>query len=72
MHALEHPAYAERYQRNKRRLGTQRGAKVAQIDIARRLTTRSGTCFLATTSSLPEAPLFVWRHRPPFWTCAQE
>ena len=38
MHALKHPAYRERYQRNKRRLGTQRGAKVAQIDIARRLT----------------------------------
>ena len=38
MHALRHPAYAERYQRNKRRLGRQRGAKVAQIDIARRLT----------------------------------
>jgi transposase len=38
MHALKHPAYAERYQRNKRRLGKQRGAKIAQIDIARRLT----------------------------------
>jgi transposase len=38
MHALKHPAYAQRYQRNKRRLGKQRGAKVAQIDIARRLT----------------------------------
>ena len=37
MHALKHPAYSERYQRNKRRLGKQRGAKVAQIDIARRL-----------------------------------
>jgi transposase len=37
MHALRHPAYAERYQRTKRRLGKQRGAKVAQIDIARRL-----------------------------------
>jgi transposase len=37
MHALKHPAYAQRYQRNKRRLGKQRGAKVAQIDIARRL-----------------------------------
>ena len=37
MHALKHPAYAARYQRTKRRLGTQRGAKVAQIDIARRL-----------------------------------
>jgi transposase len=38
MHALRHPAYSERYQRNKRRLGKQRGAKVAQVDIARRLT----------------------------------
>ena len=38
MHALKHPVYSERYQRNKRRLGKQRGAKVAQIDIARRLT----------------------------------
>ena len=38
MHALRHPAYAERYQRNKKRLGRQRGAKVAQIDIARKLT----------------------------------
>jgi transposase len=36
-HALGHPAYAERYQRTKRRLGQQRGPKVAQIDIARRL-----------------------------------
>jgi transposase len=37
MHALRHPAYAERHQRNKKRLGRQRGAKVAQVDIARRL-----------------------------------
>jgi transposase len=38
MHALRHPAYRERYQRTKQRLGKQRGAKVAQIDIARKLT----------------------------------
>ncbi len=37
MHALKHPAYSERYQRTKKRLGKQRGAKVAQVDIARRL-----------------------------------
>ena len=37
MHALKHPAYRVRYQRNKKRLGRQRGAKVAQVDIARRL-----------------------------------
>jgi len=37
MHALRHPAYSERYERTKRRLGKQRGAKVAQVDLARRL-----------------------------------
>jgi transposase len=36
--ACRHPVYAQRYQRTKQRLGRQRGAKVAQIDIARRLT----------------------------------
>jgi transposase len=36
-HAAQHPVYRERYQRNKRRLGKQRGAKVAQVDVARRL-----------------------------------
>ena len=35
---LHHPAYRERYQHTKRRIGKQRGAKVAQIDLARRLT----------------------------------
>jgi len=37
MHASRHPAFHERYERTKRRLGTQRGAKVAQVDLARRL-----------------------------------
>lgn len=36
-HACRHPAYRARYLRNKARLGRQRGAKVAQVDIARRL-----------------------------------
>jgi transposase len=36
-HACRHPVYRERYQRNKARLGKQRGAKIAQVDIARRL-----------------------------------
>jgi transposase len=35
--ALKHPVYSARYQRNKKRLGKQRGAKVAQVEIARRL-----------------------------------
>jgi transposase len=36
-HACRHAVYRDRYQRNKQRLGKQRGAKVAQVDIARRL-----------------------------------
>ncbi len=37
VHACCHPVYRERYQTTKRRLGKQRGPKVAQVDIARRL-----------------------------------
>jgi transposase len=36
-HACKHPLYRDRYQRTKARLGKQRGAKVAQVDLARRL-----------------------------------
>ncbi len=53
MHALRHPAYRERYQRNKRRLGKQRGAKVAQIDIARKLTE---AIWYMLTNNQPFAP----------------
>ena len=38
LHACNHPAYRERYQRTKQRLGRQRGPKVAQIDLSRKLT----------------------------------
>jgi transposase len=38
-HASRHPVYRERYERNKRRLGRQRGSKVARVDIARELAT---------------------------------
>ena len=36
-HASRHPAYRERYEQTKRRLGKQRGPRVAQVDLARRL-----------------------------------
>ncbi len=74
MHALKHPVYSERYQRNKRRLGKQRGAKVAQIDIAKSSPRRSGTCSPETSPSLPlrEAPLIVWPPDGPQWNCAPE
>jgi transposase len=37
VHASTHPLYRERYQRTKTRLGRQRGARVAQVDLARRI-----------------------------------
>jgi transposase len=37
VHASTHPLYRERYQRTKTRLGKQRGARVAQVDLARKL-----------------------------------
>src|SRR5213596_3528546 len=36
-HACTHPIYRDRYQQTKARIGKQRGAKVAQIDLVRRL-----------------------------------
>lgn len=38
-HAARHPAYAERYERTKKRLGRQRGSKVARVEVARDLAT---------------------------------
>ena len=38
MNACKHPLYAEHYQHTKRRLGRQRGPKVAQIELSRKLT----------------------------------
>jgi transposase len=36
-HACRHPAYAAHYEATKRRLGRQRGAKVARVEVARKL-----------------------------------
>jgi hypothetical protein len=64
MHALRHPAYRERYQRTERRLGRRRGAKVAQIDVARKLTDAIWHMLTNHQPLAPprQAPLFV---RPP-------
>jgi transposase len=60
-HACTHPVYRDRYQHTKARIGKQRGAKVAQVDLrsppGRR---RSGTCSAATSPSLPKAPPTPW------------
>jgi transposase len=37
VHAARHPVYAEHYQRTKTRLGRQRGANVARVEVARKL-----------------------------------
>ena len=37
VHACRHELYRDRYQHTKKRLGKQRGAKVAQVDLARQL-----------------------------------
>jgi transposase len=55
-HACTHPAYRDRYQQTKRRIGKQRGAKVAQVDLAS--PKRSGTCSRERSPSQR-------RHRPP-------
>jgi transposase len=70
MHALRHPAYAARYQHTKKRLGNQAARRWPRSTSPAGSRTRSGTCLRATKSSLPEAPLFVWRLDRPFWTCA--
>lgn len=38
-HAARHPAYRTRYLRTRRRLGKQRGARVARVEVARQLAT---------------------------------
>lgn len=53
MHACRHEIYRDRYQRNEQRLGKQRGAKVAQVDIARRL---AEAIWHMLTRSQPFAP----------------
>jgi transposase len=52
-HAARHPAYAARYQRTKTRLGRQRGAKVARVDIARKL---AEAIWWMLTTNKPFAP----------------
>jgi transposase len=51
--ACRHPIYRERYERTKRRLGKQRGPKVAQVDLARRL---SEAIWQMLTHNRPFAP----------------
>jgi hypothetical protein len=53
VHAARHPIYAERYRRTKARLSRQRGPKIAQINLARRL---SEAIWHMLTTNRPFAP----------------
>jgi transposase len=59
MHALGHPVYRERYRRTSAGSASSGGARSPRSTSPGGWRTRSGTCFLATRSSLHEAPLFV-------------
>ena len=59
-HACTAPVYRDRYQQTKARIGKQRGAKVAQIDLARRLD-RSDLAHAHPRPTLRSQR----RHRPP-------
>jgi hypothetical protein len=52
-HACTHPVYHQRYTQTKTRIGKQRGAKVAQVDLARRL---SEAIWHMLTRNQPFAP----------------
>jgi transposase len=57
VHACRHPHYRDRYQRTKQRLGKQRGAKIARVQLARELAT---AIWWMLTTNEPFAPT-----RPP-------
>jgi hypothetical protein len=63
-HGCAHPIYRDRYQQTKTRIGKQRGAKVAEVDLARSL---SEAIWQMLTREQPFAPKgaepVVQRHR---------
>jgi transposase len=61
-HACTHPAYHDRYQHTKARIDNQRGAKIAQIDLARRL---AEAIWHMLTRNQPFAPKGATDPRPP-------
>jgi hypothetical protein len=53
VHAALHPIYREHYQRTKKRLGKQRGPKIARVEVARKL---SEAIWHMLTTDKPFAP----------------
>ena len=65
VHAARHPLYAERYRRTKTRLGRQRGPKVAQVDLARKLAEAIWHMLTTTGPSPRQVPRSLWPRRGP-------
>ena len=66
-HAARDAHYRERYERTKQRLGRQRGAKVARIDIARKLAEAIWHILTKNEPFVPRAPLCFWSLDDPLW-----
>jgi transposase len=62
IHAARHPCYRDHYQHTKQRLGRQRGARVARVEVARKLTE---AIWHLLTRSQPFAPA---RPLPALWS----
>jgi transposase len=56
VHACRHPAYRERYERTRQRLGRQRGPKVARVDLARQLCEAIWHMLTKNESFAPKGP----------------
>src|SRR6266576_120040 len=70
VHAASSPVYRERYQRTAKRLGRQRGKKVARVDIARKLAEAILYMLTRNNRSLRQAPRLLWPHDGPCPRCA--
>lgn len=55
-HAARHPRYAAHYQATKQRLGGQRGAKVARIEVARKLAEAIWYMLARSQTFAPQGP----------------
>ncbi|MBM3146525.1 MAG: IS110 family transposase [Actinobacteria bacterium] len=56
VHAARHPAYAAHYEATTQRLGRQRGAKVARVEVARRLAEAIWYMLMRSQTFAPQGP----------------
>lgn len=59
--------YRERYRQTAKRLGKQRGKKIARVEVARRLAERSGTCSRPAGPSPRRVAQSFWPPDGPAW-----